>query len=108
MAIKTRGLTATKKSYTRHYLMISRSLGSKKKGDVFVEYNDQAQVAIGGVSTYELRDNSLTLEIPTEAAHALGIPETRRIVVDFDLPSVSISKLRCSLKAIFARSQEEI
>lgn len=87
-----------------HYLMISRALGSKKKSGVFVEYNDQAQVTVDGISTYQLQEDSLTLEIPPEAAEELGLPDVRRIVVNSDLQSASLSELRRAMTAIFADS----
>lgn len=88
----------------KHYLMISRSLGSKKKSGVFLEYNDQGQVTVDGISRYRLHEHNLRLEIPSEAARELGLPEVRQIVVDFELQSASLSKLRDSLAAIFSDS----
>jgi|GEM_PF-5446988 len=87
-----------------HYLMISRALGSKTKPGVFVEYNDQAQVTVDGISTYQLQEDSLTLEVPPEAAEELGLPDVRQIVVDFCLQSASLSELRRAMMAIFADS----
>ena len=87
-----------------HYLMISRCLDSRTKSGIFVEYDDQGQVARGGVARCQLGGNSLTLEIEPKAAEALGIPQVRRIDVDFDLAPASLPELRRSLAAIFAES----
>lgn len=86
------------------YLMISRCLDSRTKSDVFLEYDDQAQVARGGVLRCRVQDGSLTLEIEQKAAEALGLPEVRRIVVDFELAPGSLIELRHALAAIFAKS----
>lgn len=64
-------------------------------------------MTVGGVSTYQLREGNLTLEIPTKAAEELGLPEVRQMVVDFDLTSASIAEVRRSLTAIFVDSQGE-
>jgi hypothetical protein len=97
----------------KHYLMINRSVDSRKKSEIFLEYDDQSKVARGGVAKCQLRDASLTLEIEEVTAEALGIPEVRCIIIDFDLGWAPLRELGHSLSAIFAdfgvyedRSQE--
>lgn len=88
----------------QHYLMISRCLGSRTKGGVFLEYDDQSQAAQGGVLGYQLQNDRLTLEIERKAAESLGVPEVRRIVVEFELAPASLPELHRALAAIFAGS----
>lgn len=95
----------------KHYLMINRSVNPRKKSEVFLEFDDQSQVAHGGVVGCELRSDGLTLELAERTAAALGIPNVRQVMVDFELAWGSLSELRRALAAIFAdhdRYQDKI